>query len=56
MKYKKLVNPNYFNDTSIFKPKDDGLGIDGFAKTLARSFRELKSPIGSVKQILSTQF
>lgn len=36
-----MINTNYFNDTPIFKPEDDGFGIDGFAKALAHSFKEL---------------
>lgn len=42
-----MAKINYFNDAPIITPDDDKFGIDNFAQALARSFRELDSPIGA---------
>lgn len=42
-----MVNPNYFNDTPIVGPGDDRFGIDPFAQALARSIKNIRSPIGA---------
>lgn len=42
-----MVKSNYFNDAPILTPDDDRFGIDRFAQALARSFRNIESPIGA---------
>ena len=37
----------YFNDAPILTPDDDRFGIDQFAQALAKSFRDIESPIGA---------
>lgn len=39
--------PNFFNDSPILNPEQDRFGINPFARALARSFKELKSPVGA---------
>lgn len=36
----------FFNDAPILKPEDDRFGIDRFAQALAKSFKDIESPIG----------
>ncbi|HOO51094.1 MAG TPA: P-loop NTPase fold protein [Alphaproteobacteria bacterium] len=37
----------YFNDAPILTPDDDRFGIDRFAQALAKSFKDIDSPIGA---------
>jgi predicted KAP-like P-loop ATPase len=37
----------YFNDAPILTPEDDRFDIDPFAQALAKSFRDIESPIGA---------
>lgn len=42
------MNTNeFFNDAPILTPHDDHFGIDQFAQTLAKSFKNIDSPIGA---------
>ena len=43
----KLIKRNSFNDASISIPEDDLFGIDPFAQTLAKSLRNMDSPVGA---------
>lgn len=42
-----MARPGYFNDAPILTPNDDRFGIDRFAQALAKSFKDIESPIGS---------
>ena len=42
-----MTKPGYFNDAPILTPDDDRFGIDRFAQALAKSFKEIESPIGA---------
>lgn len=42
-----MSKESYFNDAPILTPEDDRFGIDSFAQALARSFRDIESPIGA---------
>ncbi len=42
-----MTNPNSFNDVSIAVPEEDLFGIDPFAKALAKSLRDMASPVGT---------
>jgi predicted KAP-like P-loop ATPase len=42
-----MTTNSYFNDAPILTPDDDHFGIDRFAQTLAKSLRDIKSPVGT---------
>lgn len=42
-----MMKRNSFNDASILVPEDDLFGIDPFAQALAKSLREMDSPVGA---------
>jgi predicted KAP-like P-loop ATPase len=42
-----MTNPNSFNDVSITVPEEDLFGIDPFAQALAKSLRDMASPMGT---------
>jgi predicted KAP-like P-loop ATPase len=42
-----MTKGRYFNDAPILTPEDDRFGIDPFAQALAKSFRDIESPIGA---------
>lgn len=42
-----MAKPGYFNDAPILTPDDDRFGIDRFAQSLAKSFKNIDSPIGA---------
>lgn len=42
-----MARPGYFNDAPILSPDDDRFGIDRFAQALAKSFKDVESPIGA---------
>jgi predicted KAP-like P-loop ATPase len=42
-----MTRAEYFNDAPILTPEDDRFGIDRFAQALAKSFKDLESPIGA---------
>lgn len=42
-----MTKAGYFNDAPIIAPEDDRFGIDRFAKALAKSLRDIDSPIGA---------
>ena len=42
-----MAKPGYFNDAPILTPDDDRFGIDRFAQSLAKSFKDIDSPIGA---------
>lgn len=42
-----MIQNKNFNDTPILTPEDDRFGIDPFAQALAKSFRNIESPIGT---------
>ena len=45
--YRKKAMPEYFNDSPISLPDEDRFGIDPFARVLASSISEIKSPVGA---------
>ena len=42
-----MIKAGYFNDAPILSPEDDRFGIDRFAQALAKSFKDIESPIGA---------
>lgn len=42
-----MIKRNSFNDASISTPEDDLFGIDPFAQALAKSIRNMASPVGT---------
>jgi predicted KAP-like P-loop ATPase len=42
-----MSRAGYFNDAPILIPDDDRFGIDRFAQALAKSLRDIESPIGA---------
>ena len=42
-----MTKHGYFNDAPILTPEDDCFDIDRFAQALAKSFRDIESPIGA---------
>lgn len=46
-----MTRAGYFNDAPILTPDDDRFGIDRFAQALAKSFKDIESPIGATVAI-----
>jgi len=42
-----MTRAGYFNDAPILTPDDDRFGIDQFAQALAKSLKDIESPIGA---------
>jgi predicted KAP-like P-loop ATPase len=42
-----MTKAEYFNDAPIVTPADDRFGIDDFAQAIAKSFRNIESPVGA---------
>src|SRR5206468_11870154 len=42
-----MIQSKNFSDTPILTPEDDRFGIDPFAQALAKSFRNIASPVGA---------
>lgn len=42
-----MTKAGYFNDAPILTPEDDRFGIDRFAEALAKSLRDIESPVGA---------
>ena len=42
-----MTEPHHFNDAPIISPDDDQFGIDPFAQAIAKSFTDIRSPVGA---------